>query len=486
MFSHRDGSVLFGSALGLARYSPPLWQIPEGISSEYEVRLEVKEDAQGNLILVGENFILIRENAENAWTSMDSDQYGVLTFIWRNGLIGNLPDGRLGFNRRDGGAILALDVNSRSFSQVSLQGAQPFRDALFHDGVTMLWGDEWSHIEIFDGNNVRDLASDIYQQVILDAGRKPGEIESACAFVKMSEEEYFIAPGGSGGPLQIRDGEVFLHARDTGYPGSSALSLCRVSDSVLWAGGRDGIYEYDGQSWRVVREGLDIVYCMIVDSQDHVWAASNNGVHCYNPALDSWVHYTVEDGLPSNNARRVYEDSQGRIWASTLQGVRIFHPEADPDPPIVMVPPEKNSHSIFHGGTAQFVFEGIYKWKMTRKERLLFSHRFNDGEWSPFENEFIFTKEGLQLDQNRFEVRAMDVNWNISEPVSWEFTLVLPWYREPMFLLILTVGGILLIIAVGYAVNRHVQLQQSFVSLRAAHHQLKSTQNQQIQSEKMA
>lgn len=64
-------------------------------------------------------------------------------------------------------------------------------------------------------------------------------------------------------------------------------------------------------------------------------------------------------------------------------------------------------------------------------------------------------------------------------PSRWDFTVLLPWYREPKFILIITLSTLLTLFFAGYAINRHLKLRLSYFTLR-------QTQNQLVRSEKMA
>src|SRR3989442_1056478 len=68
---------------------------------------------------------------------------------------------------------------------------------------------------------------------------------------------------------------------------------------------------------------------------------------------------------------------------------------------------EKN---VPEGGTITITFSGQDKWKYTPRERLLYSGRLDEHEWTPFEgvNGVSFTDQ--PAGKHVFQVRAMDRN----------------------------------------------------------------------------
>ncbi|MFB3789195.1 MAG: ATP-binding protein [bacterium] len=187
----------------------------------------------------------------------------------------------------------------------------------------------------------------------------------------------------------------------------------------------------------------------------------------------SWVSYSREDGLPDFNANAVHEDSQGRIWVGTAKGIYVYNPQADPDPPKAFMVEDKNVKTIAPDGEAQFVFTGIDKWKYTEKERLLYSHRIDLADWSPFTSDSVATVANMNSGNHVFEVRSMDRNWNVSEPVSWDFTVLKPWYRMPAFIAIITIGTLVIFTLAWFLSKRHFQLRHAYAQVQEANEELR-------------
>lgn len=72
------------------------------------------------------------------------------------------------------------------------------------------------------------------------------------------------------------------------------------------------------------------VYSIIEDGNGNIWASTDNGLSCYDQSSDTFVNYSVSDGLPnkqfSNNS--VYCDPDGYLYFGTINGMITFHPDS--------------------------------------------------------------------------------------------------------------------------------------------------------------
>ena len=64
------------------------------------------------------------------------------------------------------------------------------------------------------------------------------------------------------------------------------------------------------------------------DDKDKLWlSSSGEGLFEYMPAQDSFIQYTVEDGLSSNLVFSVINDDFGNLWGSTNKGLFCMNPK---------------------------------------------------------------------------------------------------------------------------------------------------------------
>ena len=218
-------------------------------------------------------------------------------------------------------------------------------------------------------------------------------------------------------------------ARETGQP-KAALSFIEMADGGIWCAAQDRVWMFDGRSWLRLRRDFDRINSMLRARDGTVWVASNSGLHRYTKW--GWMENGVEEGLPSSDVREVCEDQRGRIWAGSIRGLSLYYPEADADAPLTHIQVlSERGKEVMEGKTINFAFRGQDKWKYTPRERLLYSYRLDQNEWSDFGESTMLSLADLPAGKHYFRVRAMDRNGNVEpKPARLEFAVILPWYKE--------------------------------------------------------
>jgi signal transduction histidine kinase len=244
-----------------------------------------------------------------------------------------------------------------------------------------------------------------------------------------------------------------------------ALSFLDLPDGKIWCATADTIWEFDGHNWVGLRRGFDRISSMIRTRDGSVWVASSGGLHRF--LQSEWVENGTEDGLASTSVRALCEDQAGKLWAATTHGIDWFCPEADADPPRTVIEAfsdeEKN---LAEGQSLNIAYSAIDKWKYTQRGRLLFSHRIDQKEWSPFQETMRASFSDLASGKHYFQVRAMDRNFNIDpKPAQYEFSVVLPWYREKRLVLISAACAAAVLFFAALAFNRHLRLLRSYAEI---------------------
>ena len=72
------------------------------------------------------------------------------------------------------------------------------------------------------------------------------------------------------------------------------------------------------------------IYSITEDSQANIWVTTNNGLYKIQPDLSEAVHFTSNDGLPTENFNYTssFFSSQGLIFAGTNKGLITFNPQS--------------------------------------------------------------------------------------------------------------------------------------------------------------
>jgi signal transduction histidine kinase len=244
----------------------------------------------------------------------------------------------------------------------------------------------------------------------------------------------------------------------------AALTFAELADGKIWCAAPDEVWEFDGRNWSVLRRAFDRINAMLHTRDGSIWIASNSGLHRYYQG--AWLENGTDEGLPGAAVRELFQDQSG-LWAATTRGLSLFHPEADKDPPQSTIQLASDSRAnLYEGSPVTLTFSAQDKWDYTRRDRLLFSYRRDDLDWSPFQDLNQFSFQELTAGKHYFQVKALDRAGNLElKPAQLEFTILLPWYKETRLVLI-SVGGIgAALFFAGLAFNRHRQLLHSYAAV---------------------
>lgn len=106
-------------------------------------------------------------------------------------------------------------------------------------------------------------------------------------------------------------------------------ALLPDSKDRLWIGHCNGVEYFDLKTEKFIpiisqKLGGFITYSLLEDVRGNIWAATNKGLMCYNPATKDFSYYDEEDGLSNNTVYGLAEDERGNIWCSTLKGINLI------------------------------------------------------------------------------------------------------------------------------------------------------------------
>ncbi|HKK60922.1 MAG TPA: two-component regulator propeller domain-containing protein, partial [Bacteroidales bacterium] len=271
-------------------------------------------------------------------------------------------------------------------------------------------------------------------------------------------------------------------------------------DGRIWIGGRP-LWAYDEGTWskytgdKKLEEYVDDVD---TDEQGNLWLASRYyGIFRYDG--ESWVNYTMDNGLPSNNIISIFSESESEVWASTYGGIAHFDGTSwsEVSLPGVMssineggtIMKGKTGHIWFNNSTIDWFKRGLTREKTNPKayelfktvrympdhihpetsiityqeqfsqqedanvfwegrdffndtplNKLQYSWRLNDEDWTQFSNKEFHTFNGLKPGYYRMEVRSRDMCLNVdSSPAAIKFRVLVPWWKHPAFIIIVLV-----------------------------------------------
>ena len=319
-------------------------------------------------------------------------------------------------------------------------------------------GDENASVSttIFDGESFLPLAPGIPKAITSHS--------LPLGVVTLSGDFWFC---GNGQLARYRQKEWQIFSLTNNTPSENPVCMAETSPGVLWFGFSDRIMQFDGVRWSLVPGGFFHVHDIFKSSDGAVWVGAEDGVHRLRK--ETWLENGMEEGLPVNSVSRVAEMGQGQMAVLTAGGICIYHADADTKPPRASIVTAGGASKTFgEGSVVSYVFSGADQWKQTPSDRLLFSYRMDDREWSTYREQRSKIFTDLQGGDHRLQVRCMDRNWNESiVPAVFDFSIVVPWYRETKLVLISTLGCAAVLFFAGLALNRHLRLMKSFAQVEA-------------------
>ena len=243
--------------------------------------------------------------------------------------------------------------------------------SLFEDDQGILWvgtrngldrfdrhSGQWKHYR-HEANNPGSLINDYVGSVYQDrAGSLWVGTGGGLDMLEPESEQFVHYPAlGVYGIYQDNSGEIWITAADGLYlVDRDAETLRPVDEDVLtkednywtmeihedqegmlWMGtATEGLWQYDPQenNWRSYQHdpgdpqslSHNFVESIFEDDSGDLWIGTHGGLNHFRRESETFTHYRVSDGLPSDTVLGVLQDNAGYLWLSTLQGLSKFDP----------------------------------------------------------------------------------------------------------------------------------------------------------------
>ncbi len=262
--------------------------------------------------------------------------------------------------------------------------------------------------------------------------------------------------GQMDGVMHVVDGEQRKYTAADGIPGGPITVIAEDIGGQIWISSPlEGVAHFNGQRWRRV-PGADEAQFNGVNrifpaNDGKVWLASpiDGAIHTDGFA---WVRYTVQEGLPSTQVWDVAQDADGQLWFATSDGLGCYDPDDDAPETLLLAPPVQ----IAPYQNALFEFSGQDVWKQTPDGSLQYSWRLDEGAWSSFSRNNRVLLEDLDAGDHTFEVRAMDLAFNVDKTSAVQvFEVLAPVWQRPWFVGLSGVSLLIVLVTTGYAFQKH-------------------------------
>ncbi len=437
---------LYHKNQGTLRYAPALWRSVDELSTISTGGCRILEDSFNQIWFICYGTVAILK--ADTWVKQPFSKDWSLDPALN---MGTLPNGKLYFTYPYG--VQTYDPTTQSFSILFPKRNAKRNSACFGSmNKTSLWISNGSKIGLY---RVDHFEPKINLQALPEKKFNSKAIWKISKYdisdiEQISPNEIWI--GASSGLHRYRNGCLIKEGKKPLFS-KSVREILKVSDGTYWIASHDSVYRFKDHQWTLMKDGLSDSTRMIETRDGAIWVCTRNGLYCYRK--NSWHSFSVDEGLQSEVIYDILEDSQGRLWVSTKKGVCQYNKSADPDCPDTYVIHQGNhihennqSENIAPDGIVRIAFTGMDKWKYTETNRLLYSYRFDDNDWSPYSSETIVSATGMVPGKHVFRVKAIDRNWNEDPtPALFHFVVHPYWYQKPtVFFIVLTSFIIILVL----------------------------------------
>jgi len=222
-------------------------------------------------------------------------------------------------------------------------------------------------------------------------------------------------------------------------------------DSTLWAATDAGISCFDGNQWQT----LAFPASFNLNRESGSLRVSEDGAVWVNCATRDWYFRALDPNL----ADLALDDHP---YFTTRYRLDKIPPDTEIDFSLEQIQPASPTRISWTGRDA---------WSITPKGQLFYSFRMDQGAWSAFSPETMYTWFNLPSGRHTVEVRARDRDRNIDPtPAQVTFTVLLPTWRQPWFLLLigsLVLAVVVLIVRLVKAHEVHITQQLQFEKEKA-------------------
>jgi len=194
--------------------------------------------------------------------------------------------------------------------------------------------------------------------------------------------------------------------------------LLEFSDGSIWTGTDRGLWQYDGMDWRQRNElaGREIT-SLVESSNGSIWAGTDNGLWQYDGM--GWRILTRSDGLPDNVVTAILEDRPGSLWIGTTTGVVRY--TFTYNPPLIEITKVDGAtlptRTPYLTGNPTTLIEWRASDLETETRFLTYQYKIDDDTWIGLPDlTFFFNTPSMANGEHRFSVRAIDSDFNKSEP----------------------------------------------------------------------
>ena len=316
-------------------------------------------------------------------------------------------------------------------------------------------------------------------------------------------------------------------------PGDSTYDLYKDKSGIIWAGTRKGLYRYDKTLDDFYPLGDEssgigissVVMSIIADNQENLWISTLTGIYRLNKNRDNLVHFGKESGVINADVDRLYtasgyKASDGKLFFCDDKGYYAFYP-AEFDIPLdesplyftsfwlnnrSLVPDKKGPLKEALNDTKEilldydqneiaFTFTSI-DYRSSGDKIMYYKLENYDTDWREARIEEKVNYFRVPPGNYNFRIKAVNGRNGLWSEKGIDVTITPPWWTTwwayGLYFVLFIVGIYAMdryqrkrLLEKARAETKEKELAQA-KEIKKAYAELKATQSQLIQSEKMA
>lgn len=309
----------------------------------------------------------------------------------------------------ESGGLNRFDPQSETFSRY--QYRETDTSSLSSDAVFVIFEDSSGRMWIGTqggGLNLMDQASEKFSRFRHDP---TDPLSLSDNDIKAIDEDQtgvlWIGTLGGVNLLNELGRRLAVYHHDPGNPTSLSSNLIASifvdSAGTVWIGTFGGglnRFDRDKQAFThfTEKDGLsdNTVYGILEDSSGALWLSTNNGLSKFDPHLETFQNYNINDGLQSDqfNPGAYFQNNHGELFFGGIQGLNAFFPDQvidNPIPPPVVI----TDFKVFNQ-TVQTDLEPNEFVKLNYRDSFI-SFEFAALDYNaPENNQFSYRLEGIE------------------------------------------------------------------------------------------
>ncbi|MCE3229853.1 MAG: Response regulator containing a CheY-like receiver domain and a domain protein [Bacteroidetes bacterium] len=272
-----------------------------------------------------------------------------------------------------------------------------------------------------------------------------------------SKGELFVASDG-GGLEKLVDDKFVSVTEGFKLKSNTIYSLCKDAKDNIWAvTNSDGLIKYDGSKIYYFNQktGLrDEQPLQITEANGIIYALHSKGIDKINSINGQISYYDVLDGDLEPSLNSVYI-REGILYSATSNGILVYRVKpspADQFKPLVVITnflvnykkfPLDSVHELkYNQNNLSFEFSGLW---LKNPDKLLYRYKVEgfDADWKYSPTPQLVNYNNLDAGTYSFIVQSKNDEDVWSEPITYDFTILLPlWKRWWFWLIVVAITGV--------------------------------------------